>query len=74
MSKSPLHTVRQFAESHPAFSMNSLRWIIYRSANKSDPNYAKFQRAIHKVGGRVLLEEQRFLNIAMGRDDEQAAL
>ena len=68
-----LMTVKQFAERHPAFSTSSLRWIIFRSADKSDPDYSKFTPAIHKVGGRVLIEEDRFLNIATGKDDQEAA-
>ena len=70
---SKLQTVKQFSESHPAFSTNSLRWIIFRSADQTDPDYAKFRRAIHKIGSRVLIEEAKFLNIAMGKDDEVAA-
>ena len=73
MSTNTLLTVKQFAERHPAFSSNSLRWIIFRSADKSDPGYSKFRPAIHRVGGRVLIEEQKFLNIAMGKDNEEAA-
>lgn len=67
-----LFTVNQFSERHPAFSTNSLRWIIFRSADKSDPGYSKFRPAIHRVGGRVLIEEQKFLNIATGKDDQEA--
>ena len=73
MSTNTLLTVKQFPERHPAFSTNSLRWIIFRSADKSDPDYSKFRPAIHRVGGRVLIEEQKFLNIAMGQDDQEAA-
>ena len=73
MNTQTLFTIKQFAERHPAFSSNSLRWIIFRSADKSDPDYSKFRPAIHRVGGRVLIEEQKFLDIAMGRDDEQVA-
>ena len=73
MNTQTLLTIKQFAERHPAFSSNSLRWIIFRSADKSDPNFSKFTPAIHRVGGRVLIEEQKFLNIAMGTDDKQAA-
>ena len=66
-----LSTVNQFSERNPAFSTNSLRWIIFRSADKADPKYSKFRPAIHKVGRRVLIEEQKFLNIAMGKDDHE---
>jgi len=73
MNTQTLFTIKQFAERHPAFSSNSLRWIIFRSADKSDLNYSKFTPAIHRVGGRVLIEEQKFLNIAMGKDDHEVA-
>ena len=73
MGTTTLLTVKQFAERHPAFNENSLRWIVFRSADKSDPHYSKFRPAIHRVGGRVLIEEQKFLNIATGQDDQEAA-
>lgn len=73
MNTQTLFTIKQFAARHPAFSNNSLRWIIFRSADKSDPEYSKFRPAIHRVGGRVLIEERRFLNIAMGMDNEATA-
>ena len=73
MSTTILLTIKQFAERHPAFSNNSLRWIVFRSADKSDPDYSKFRPAIHRVGGRVLIEEQKFLNVVIGKDDQAAA-
>ena len=73
MSTTILLTIKQFAERHPAFSNNSLRWIVFRSADKSDPDYSKFRPAIHRVGGRVLIEEQKFLNVVIGKDDHAAA-
>ena len=73
MSTTTLLTIKQFAERHPAFSNNSLRWIVFRSADKSDPDYSKFRPAIHRVGGRVLIEEQKFLNVVIGKDDQEAA-
>ena len=73
MNTQTLFTIKQFAKRHPAFSNNSLRWIVFRSANKSDPDYSKFRPAIHKVGRRVLIEESRFLSIAMGTNNADAA-
>ena len=73
MNTQTLFTIKQFAERHPAFNSNSLRWIIFRSADKSDPKYSKFGPAIHRVGGRVLIEEQKFLNIVMGKDGHEVA-
>ena len=70
MNTQTLFTIKQFAERHPAFSSSSLRWIIFRSADKSDLNYSKFTPAIHRVGGRVLIEEQKFLNVVIGKDDQ----
>ena len=40
---------------------------------RKDPKYAKFIPAIHRVGGKLLIEEQKFLNVAMGKDDQEAA-
>ena len=73
MNTSTLFTIKQFAARHPAFSNNSLRWIIFRSADKTDPKYAKFRAAIHRVGGKVLIEEPRFLDIVMGKYDAESA-
>ncbi len=73
MSTTTLLTVKQMSANHAAFNTNSLRWIIFRSADKSDPDYARFRPAIHKVGRRVLIEESRFLEIAMGTADKDAA-
>ena len=70
---SPLATIKQFADRNPAFTENSLRWLIFKASNPADPVYAKFCPAIHKVGRRVLIEEQKFLAIAMGKNGKEAA-
>ena len=72
MSTSSLLTVKQLSEKHPAFSCGSLRWIIFRSADNTDPTYSKFRSSIHKIGSRVLIDESRFLAIAMNRDEMDA--
>lgn len=48
-------TVRQFAEKHKAFSISSLRWLLFIDAG--------FRSACcHKIRGRVLLKEQAVLD------------
>lgn len=49
-------TVKQFSEKYPAFSENSLRWMIF---NRSSNGY---ESAFRKVGlKRVLIDEAAFL-------------
>ena len=63
MSKA-LRTVRQFCEHNEAFSPSSVRWIIFRSADDSDPTYSRFRPAIHRIGRKILIDETTFLAIA----------
>jgi hypothetical protein len=78
-----LFTFRQFAERHPAFSVSSLRWLRFRSApvkrtrrgnggevevENLAPN--GFAAAFVEVGGRVLLDEQRFFEIIAQQNSE----
>lgn len=62
----PLLTIKLFCESNPAFTVRNLRWITFRSKDKTDPNYAKFAPAIHRIGRRVFIDEAKFLAIATG--------
>ncbi len=62
---STLSTIKQMSETEPAFPESSTRWIIYRAADKSS-KHAKFAKAIHRVGGRVLIDELLFIAIAKG--------
>ena len=49
-----LRTVKQIAESNPAFTEASLRWLIY----KSDQN--GIDEVLVRVGRRVLFDMDRF--------------
>lgn len=61
---STLQTVKQFCESNPAFTVRQLRWITFRSNDQTDPNYAKFAPAIHRIGRSVFIDEPKFIAIA----------
>lgn len=63
-----LTTVRQFCERNQAFSTGSVRWIISRSSDNSDSDYARFRPAIHRIGRKVLIDEPQFLAIAAGKN------
>lgn len=49
-----LRTVRQLAQSNPAFGEPSLRWLIYKR------NENGFARCVVKIGGRVLIDLVEF--------------
>ena len=48
-------TVRQASEKYPAFTENSLRWIIFNSKLNGATSF------IRKVGRKVLLDEAGFV-------------
>lgn len=48
-------TVRQTSQKYPAFSENSLRWIIFNSKINGATAF------IRKVGRKILLDEAGFL-------------
>lgn len=49
-----LHTVQQFCQAHPAFTPGGLRWLLFnRDING-------LERAVVKVGRRVLIDEDKF--------------
>lgn len=58
---STLSTIKQIGEKHPAFPESSTRWIVFNAANPKS-KYAKFAKAIHWVGGRVLIDEPNLLS------------
>ena len=62
---STLSTIKQMSEQEPAFTEPSLRWIIFRAADKSSEQ-ARFAPAIHRIGRRVLIDVPKFLSIAKG--------
>ncbi|MEI6827569.1 MAG: hypothetical protein WCK54_18400 [Desulfuromonadales bacterium] len=48
-------TVRQASDKYPAFSENSLRWIIFNSKLNGATSF------IRKVGRKVLIDDDAFL-------------
>ena len=56
MEKTNLFTVKQFAQLHPAFSVGSLRMLIFKSEQNG------FKKALRRIGGRVLINETLFFN------------
>jgi hypothetical protein len=48
-------TVKQTAEKHPAFTQNSLRWIIFNS------KFNGATRFILKVGRKILIDDDGFI-------------
>jgi hypothetical protein len=59
-------TIPQFCEANPAFTVGGLRWITFRAKDETDPHYHKFAPAFHRIGGRVLVNESKFLAIVTG--------
>jgi hypothetical protein len=55
-TNTPIYTVTQFSKKHPAFSVGSLRWLVF-NANTNGLDEAK---AIIRVGRKVLVHEERF--------------
>ena len=53
-SDTPLLTVNQFAEKHPAFTAGALRYLIFHAESNG------FRPALRKVGRRVLINEEAF--------------
>lgn len=51
-----LYTIRQFAESNPAFSEASLRWQVF----KSSENGLLKSGAIIRNGRRILIDGEKF--------------
>lgn len=65
-----LLTVRQLSARHPAFSEPALRWAVFctkaRPGTREHAVYAGLQPAIVRLGRRVLIDEQRFLEWLRG--------
>ena len=53
----PLLTVKQMSQKHPAFPVGGLRWMIFNE----DTNGLANAKAIVRIGRRVYFHEQRFL-------------
>lgn len=69
-NSSPLLTVRQLAERHPAFSEAAIRWALFCSRSpkgtRAHQIYAGLQPAVVRVGRKVLIDEPRFLDWVRG--------
>ena len=62
---STLESVKGMSAKHPVWTEASLRWIVFQADNPAS-KHAKFAAAIHRVGGRVLIDEPLFIAIAKG--------
>lgn len=51
-----LHTVNQFSQKHPAFSIGGLRWQIFNSATNGLNEFG----AIVRLSKRVLIDEGNY--------------
>jgi hypothetical protein len=64
MANRTLLTVRQFSDKHPAWSQSALRNLIFhgepRKSSKGDIPGNGLAPAIVRVGGKVLIDEDRF--------------
>lgn len=65
-NNSPL-TFPQMAEKNPAYPVQNLRWKRFRSQDPENAVYRPFAEAFIKDGGRVLVDEQKFLEIIRSR-------
>jgi hypothetical protein len=52
------HTVQQFSEKHPAFSVGGLRALIFNASS----NGLNESGAIVRIGRRILLSETKFFD------------
>ncbi len=48
-------TVKQLSEKHPAFTQNSIRWIIFNSKLNGASAF------IRRVGRKVLIDDEAFV-------------
>ena len=62
MDKPRLLTIQQFAEENPAFTVGSLRWLRFQQDENG------FRGAFVKIGERVLVNEERFFEIALSSE------
>ncbi len=78
-NSSTLHTVKSLAEAHPAFTVASLRSLIFNSTDRqSSRGRIKgngLDGAIVRIGRKVLIDEAKFLAWVAGKSggDHHAA-
>jgi hypothetical protein len=68
-----LRTVQQFSDANPAFSASSIRHLIFQHAprNKNNPySDHALQHAVIRIGRRVLIDEEPFLNALRGLNND----
>ena len=67
-----LLSVKQFAQRHPAFTEGSLRWLIFKASQPSrtahDVSQNGINRAIVRIGRRVLIHEEAFFELLNEQD------
>jgi hypothetical protein len=54
ISRRRLHTVRQFCQAHPAFTLGGIRWLLFHRQTNG------LERAVVRVGRRILIDEEKF--------------
>jgi len=62
-------TVVEFSRRHSAFTEQSLRWLIFRSAE----NGLAKSGAIIRLGRRVLIDEEKFFEYLRSQSSQRAA-
>ncbi len=72
-----LLSVKQFTAKHPAFSEGSLRWQIFLSKTRETTRGTipgnGLDRALLRVGRRVLICEETFFDWLREQDDDKAS-
>ena len=58
-----LVTVRQFCQQHTAFSVGGIRWLLFHR------NQNGLERAVRKVGRRVLIDIDQFFLWIEGQNE-----
>jgi len=74
-SKSPLFSIALFADKHKVFSESSLRHLIFNACDRYSSNGELIKGnglresgAIIRIGRRVLIHEDKFMDWAMSTD------
>jgi len=60
-------TVKQLPKKYPAFTENAIRWLIFNRDRNG------FSACLRKVGKRVLIDEQLFVDFIEQGSTQQAA-
>lgn len=74
-----LHTLKAFAEAHPAFTVPALRSLVFKSKDRQSSRGAikgnGFDTAIVRIGRKLLIDEAKFFAWIAGQQggDHHAA-